>query len=298
MKKWVLMLGVSFLCFSSFATDYELGVVPCINFEEVEETYIKGEPSEVLYAQCLLIKGKLVGDESLVEEGTEILKRLSDQEDSIVASFIYGFFHYSEGTFGNIIAFKNLKLVEKYLIKTLKNINDDPTYPSNEEYVIWERDKQIEMRVYSMLPTVYLQMYFLNLLGEFRLLSSENKYTYPEYRDESDTYYINLAKTHAENCRDLPIKGHFDETAELFKKVCAMTVERIEGTEDIKGLEKIQGKRKVVLENECSEDVSKKACSKIYELNDEFFDIYKSIFREANEILKEGGYLFHAASSG
>ena len=44
MKKWILTLGVSFLCFSSFATDYELGSLACVHFEEVEEEDNKPNP--------------------------------------------------------------------------------------------------------------------------------------------------------------------------------------------------------------------------------------------------------------
>ena len=37
MKKWVVMLGVSFLCFSSFATDFELPEIDKMGFDKVQE---------------------------------------------------------------------------------------------------------------------------------------------------------------------------------------------------------------------------------------------------------------------
>ena len=37
MKKWVLMLGVNFLCFSSFATDFELPEIDKMGLDEVRE---------------------------------------------------------------------------------------------------------------------------------------------------------------------------------------------------------------------------------------------------------------------
>ena len=297
MKKWVLMLGVSFLCFSSFATDYKLDAASCINFEEVEENYRKDTRTDakLLYASCLLVKGVSVGDQSLVTEGLKILEELVENEDNIVANFNYGLFYYTDGNFGETIAIKNLKLVEENFIKTLEYIKNNPSYP-NEEYANWERDIQTEIGVYSMLPNVYLQMHYLSIIGDFHeRLKLEDGDTFLEYRrDEngiyySDTYYINLAKTHAESCKSLGDKDHFRETAKLFQEVCAMKLDEADK------LIKIQEERKIVLEN-CGEDVSEKACSKIHELTHEFVDIYGSIFKESDRIFKEGGYL-HSASS-
>ena len=78
MKKWVLMLGVTFLCFSSFATDYTFGSRTCENFEGIEEDYNKYHniDDKIRYANCLLVKGNYVGDQSLVEEGVNILRDL------------------------------------------------------------------------------------------------------------------------------------------------------------------------------------------------------------------------------
>ena len=290
MKKWVLMLGVSFLCFSSFATDYKLDAASCINFEEVEEIYRKDTRTDakLLYASCLLVKGVFIEDESLVTEGLKMLKEVVDNEDHIVANYIYGLFHYTVGNFGETIAKKNLKLVEENFLKTFEYIKKNPSYP-NEEYANWERDGAIEMGVYSKLTNVYLQMYYLSIIGDIHeRLKLEDEDTFLEYRrDEkgiyySDTHYINLAKTHAKECMNLGDKDHFRETAKLYQEVCAMKLDEADK------LIKIQEERKIVLEN-CGEDVSEKACSdEIHELTHEFVNIYGSIFKESAKILEEG----------
>ena len=317
MKKWVLMLGVSFLSFSSFGTDYELDYAFCTNFEKIEENYRKypRTETELLYASCLLVKGIEGGDESFVKEGLnllkdlayvdvsssgsstlaeklELLKDLVDEGNdlgNIVASFYYADFYYSEGTFGKRIAEKNLELVALYFTHTFEYIKNNPSY--SKEYAQWEEASAIEMGVYSRLSTVYLQMYYLSIVGDFyyRLLKFENEDTFPEYRGNSDEY-IKLAKTHAEECKDLPWKKHFRKTAELFKKVCAVEFKKV----DL--LIEIQGRREDALENVCGEDVSEEACPQIQKLNKEFSDMYSSIFSESDEILKEGEHLFYPAS--
>ena len=291
MKKWILILGVSFLCFSSFATDYdELPALSCINFEEIEESYRQGTrmDAKLGYASCLLVKGVSVGDQSLVTEGLKMLEEVVENEDNIVANYIYGLFHYTGGNFDETIAFKNLNLVEENFLKTFKYIKNNPSYP-NEEYANWEEAGAIEMGVYSKLTNVYLQMYYLSIIGDIHeRLKLEGEDTYLEYRrDEngvyySDTHYINLAKKHAEYCKDLGDKDHFRETAKLYQEVCAMKLDEADK------LIEIQVKRQEVLE-ECGEDISEKVCfDEIHELTLEFVGIYASILKEANKILKEG----------
>ena len=298
MKKWILILGVSFLCFSSFATDYKLDAASCENFEEIEENYRKDTRTgaKLLYASCLLVKGVSVGDQSLVTEGLKMLEEVVENEDNIVANYIYGLFHYTGGNFGETIALKNLKLVEENFLKTFKYIKNNPSYP-NEEYASWEESGAIEMGVYSKLSSVYLHLYYLSIAGDFHeRLKLEGEDTYLEYRKDengiyySDTHYINLAKKHAEYCKDLGDKDHFRETAKLFQKVCAKELEIADK------LIEIQVKRKIVLEN-CGEDVSEKVCSdEFHELTYDFIDMYDSIFTEAKKILEKGGY-FRSASS-
>ena len=291
MKKWVLMLGVSFLCFSSFSTDYdELPALSCINFEEIEEIYRQDTRTDAKlgYASCLLVKGVSVEDESLVTEGLKMLEEVVENEDNIVANYIYGLFYYTGGSFGERVAKKNLKLVEENFLKTLEYIKKNPSYP-NEEYANWERDVAIEMGVYSQLTNVYLQMYYLSIIGDIHeRLNLEDEDTFLEYRKDekgiyySDTYYINLAKTHAKECMNLGDKDHFRETAKLYQEACAMKLDEADK------LIKIQEERKIVLEN-CGEDVSEKACfDKIHELTLKFADIYSSIFKESAKIHKKG----------
>ena len=298
MKKWVLMLGVSFLCFSSFATDYELPALSCINFEEIEEIYRQDTRTDAKlgYASCLLVKGVSVRDQSLVTEGLKMLEEIIENEDNIVANYIYGLFYYTDENFDKTVAKKNLKLVEENFLKTFKYIKNNPFYP-NEKYANWERDGAIEMGVYSKLTNVYLQMYYLSIIGDIHeRLKLEGEDTYLEYRKDengiyySDTHYINLAKKHAEYCKDLGDKDHFRETAKLFQEVCAMELNEADN------LIKIQEERKTVLEN-CGEDVSEKICfDEIHELTLKFVGIYDSILKEANKILKEGKDLRSASS--
>ena len=315
MKKWVLMLGVSFLSFSSFGTDYKFGSRTCENFEGIEEDYNKYHSTDdkIMYANCLLVKGNFVGDQSLVVEGLDILRDLvgdeeslvvegvdilrdlvdegnegnEENEENIIASYYYGLFYYTKGIFGNTIAKKNLNLVARHFTKTFEYIKQNPLY--SKEYAEWEKASAIEMGVYSKLPDVYLQMYLLRLVGDFRVLNSEDGDTYPEY-NKSATEYIDLAKTHAEECRDLPWKKHFRKNAELFKEVCALQRDK---ADDLIG---IQVERQAALEK-CGEDVSEKVCPEIHRLNKKFADKYFSIYKEANEILKEGEDLLHATSS-
>ena len=296
MKKWVLMLGVSFLSFSSFGTDYKFGYATCEKFEGIEEDYNKYHSTDekIRYAYCLLVKGNYVGDQSLVEEGVDILRDLVGEENegnegnegNIVASYYYGLFYYTKGVFGHTIAKKNLNLVARHFTKTFEYIKNNPSY--YKEYAEWEKASAIEMGVYNKLTNVYLQMYFLRLAGDFKVLNSEDGDTYSEYV-ESATHYIDLAKMHAEECRDLKDKDYFRKTAKLFKEACATKVDRIEV------LKEIQVKREEALE-ECGEDVSEKVCPKIHRLNKEFVKEYVSIFKDVDKILDEDSP--HTASSG
>ena len=308
MKKWVLMLGVSFLCFSSFATDYEAGPATCTNFEGIENDYrsYPGPDAKLRHAWCLIIKGNdlRVQDNSLVEEGLMMLRDLVDEEEvgeddeygeNIIASYYYGLFYYTKGTLGNEVAKKNLNLVERHFTKIFEYIRDNPSYYV--KYSEWETGSAIEIEVYSNLPVVYLQMYYSRLVEDFRILISGDEDPFFEY-EKSATEYIELAKTHAKECRDMTVQPYFRKTAESFKKACAMKVERIEGIEgieEIEGLEKIQVKRQKALEK-CGENVSKEACPEIHILNDVFDKEYDDLFKEVDKILEDGG-LVHFASS-
>ena len=307
MKKWILILGVSFLSFSSFATDYTAGPQTCKNFEGIENDYRDyPEPDTKLrHAWCLIIKGNdvRIQDKNLVEEGLMMLRDLVDEEEDaendeyeeyIVASYYYGLFYYTKGTLDNEVATKNLDKVEKHLTKIFEYIRDNPSYYV--KYSEWETAHAIEMEVYSMLPVVYLQMHYLRLSGDFRVLSSEDGDTYSEY-NKSATEYIDLAKQYSEVCENMEVKDDgFREATKLLKQVCTMQIERIEGIEEIEGLEEIQVERQKALEK-CGENVSKEACREIYKLNTKFYKAYQAIADEANKILEAGGYLIYTGSS-
>jgi len=84
------------------------------------------------------------------------------------------------------------------------------------------------METYYFLPLVYLAMFYKGVAGDYRvrLLNSpsyeedRDLETYPEYRDNI-MGYINLAIEHAGNCKNLPLKSHFDKASSLlYKGLC------------------------------------------------------------------------------
>ena len=229
-KKVVLLLGLSLICFSSFGTRYRSGGFGCANFEEEEKAYMEQlqDPAKpyyvsvtLVYALCLLLKGEVTNNQDDVSKGMLILHGLADQHSNIVANYMDSRIPFFRRGFRKSIADRNLDLAVKYYSRTLAIIKTYNSYPPL-KYSMWEETDNIEMTAYYLLPLVYLTMFYNGVAGDYRvrLLNSpsyegdQDIETYPEYRDNI-MGYINLAIEHAGNCKNLPLKRHFEEACLL-----------------------------------------------------------------------------------
>ena len=155
---------------------------------------------------------------------------------------------------------------------------------------MWEENHDIEMKTYYQLPLVYLAMFYRGVSGDYRvrLLNSPSYEgdrdldTYPEYRDNT-MGYINLAIEHAGNCKNLPLKRHFDKASPYHIKVCAMYEEKA------KLLKEAYVKRQFILNQDRCKDIGSDEtvfayCPEIDEAVKKISDTYDSIFVEVKEI--------------
>jgi len=243
MRKIVSILSaIAFFVFATspgFGTVYRSGSFGCGDFEDTERQYQEQlndpDPSvsvTLVYALCLLLKGEVTNNQDNVSRGMLILHGLADQHSNIVANYWIAEYHLSGGDFISI-AGRNLDLAADYYSSTLAIIKTYNNYPPL-EYFMWEATNNIEMTAYYQLPLVYLAMFYKGVYGDYsvRLLNSpsyegdRDLETYPEYRDNI-MGYINLAIEHAGNCKNLPLKRHFEKPASpYYIKVCAMYEEK------------------------------------------------------------------------
>ena len=302
MIKIVLLLSaIAFFVFATspgFGTVYRTGNLGCGDFEDTERQYKEqlNDPDPyvsvtLVYALCLLAKGEVTNNQDDVSKGMLILHGLADQHSNIVANYLIAEYHLSGGSFKTNIADRNLDLAAHYYSSTLAIIKTYNGYPPL-IYSMWEQTDNIEMTAYYKLPIVYLAMFYKGVYGDYsvRLLNypsyegDRDLETYPEYRDNI-MGYINLAIEHAGNCKNLPLKRHFEKPASpYFIKVCAMYEEKA------KLLKSAYMKRQLILNQDRCKDIGSDEtvfayCPEIDEAELKIVEIYDSIFKEIKEIL-------------
>ena len=301
MRKIVLLLSaIAFFVFATspgFGESYRSGAFGCVDFEDTERQYKEqlNDPDPyvsvtLVYALCLLLKGEVTNNQDDVSKGMLILHGLADQHSNIVANYWIAEYHLSGGDFKGI-ADRNLDLAAHYYSSTLAIIKTYNSYPPL-DYFMWENNHNIEMTAYYQLPLVYLAMFYRGVSGDYRvrLLNSpsyegdRDLETYPEYRDNT-MGYINLAIEHAGNCKNLPLKRHFDKSdSPYYIKVCAMYEEKA------KLLKSAYMKRQHILNQDRCKDIGSDEtvfayCPEIDEAELKIVEIYNSIFKEIKEIL-------------
>ena len=301
MRKIVLLLSaIAFFVFATspgFGTRYKSGSFGCGDFEDTERQYKEqlNDPDPyvsvtLVYALCLLLKGEVTNNQDNVSKGMLILHSLADQHSNIVANYWIAEYHLSGGDFKSL-ADRNLDLAADYYSRTLAIIKTYNSYPPL-DYFMWEATDNIEMTAYYQLPLVYLAMFYKGVSGDYRvrLLNSpsyegdRDLEAYPEYRNNI-MGYINLAIEHAGNCKNLPLKRHFDKSSSpYYIKVCAMYEEKA------KLLKSAYMKRQLILNQDNCKDIGSDEtvfayCPVFYEVEQKIIDTYNSIFVEIKEIL-------------
>ena len=301
MRKIVSILSaIAFFVFVTspgFGTVYRSGAYGCGDFEAEEKAYMEqlNDPDPyvsvtLVYALCLLLKGEVTNNQDDVSKGMLILHGLADQHSNIVANYWIAEYHSSGGSFNTNIADRNLDLAVDYYSRTLAIIKTYNSYPPL-IYSMWEKNHNIEMKTYHFLPLVYLAMFYRGVYGDYsvRLLNSpsyeggRDLETYPEYR-HNIMGYINLAIEHAGNCKNLPLKSHFDKFSPYYIKVCAMYEEKA------KLLKEAYVKRQLILNQDRCKDIGSDEtvfayCPEIDEAELKILDTYDSIFKESKKIL-------------
>ena len=294
-KKVVLLLGLSLICFSSFGVRYKSGKFGCHHFEIAEIQYKQqlNDPDPdvsvtLIYAFCLLLKGKVTKNQYDVSKGKLILQGLADEHRDIVANYWLAEYYFSGGDFKSI-ADRNLKLAAKYYSNTLdiiKSYNSSPYI----RYNMWYGTKDIEMLARYSLPLVYLAMFYKGVAGDYqvRLLNSpsyegdRDLETYPEYRDNIEDN-IDSAIKHAGKCKNLHLKRHFDKSLfPYYIKVCAMYKEKA------KLLKEAYVKSQLILNQDRCKDIGSDEtvsayCPESDEIKQKTIDTFNSIFEKTKE---------------
>jgi len=298
MKKLLLLLGLSLISSSVFATRYDNGgAIVCGDFEESEQIYLEEQrkndfymSTPLIYGLCLLAKGEVTGDRGLIHKGIEILYDLAIHapENNLVANYLLGEYNYNK--FSAFISDEHLDNAVMFYSRVIAMTQLYPHYPPL-KYSKWEERHNIEMMAYYKLPRAYLEMAFYGIVGDFytRQLSSPNYEgdrdipTYPKYRDKIKSS-IDLVIENARVCKDLPIKPHFEEDSELFIEVCAMYYEK---AIELKALQ--EERQEVLRKSRCkdlgSDELIESNCPEINVLDEKFVSLFKEIGEENTRIL-------------
>ena len=229
MLRWVVFCFA--LSFSSLSWAYKHGTQSCEDFEEIEQLY-KRDPdgSDTRrhgYASCLVIKGKAINDESLVQEGLARLNHLVDHFNDVPSSYFLALYYQTDGTFAEESE-KHIDKAIHYNLRTLELISLYPNYPWEPYYRVWEEMSQMELKSHYRLIRLYFDKFIVGATGTYHRVLIEspgyagdkNLDTYPEHSPYTKDS-LREAIEHAEVCLDLPLKNHFDPTLyKAYKDVC------------------------------------------------------------------------------
>jgi len=299
MKKLVLLLGLSLISSSVFATVYDNGGrIVCGDFEESERIYLEEQRNNdfymstpLLYGLCLLAKGEVTGDRGLIHKGIEILDYLAVHapENNLVANYLLAEYNYNK--YSAFISDEHLDNAVMYYSRVIAMTQLYPHYPPL-KYSKWEETDNMEMIAYYKLPRAYLEMFYNGVIGDYsvRLLNSasyegdRDMPTYPKYRDKIMSS-IDLAIEHARACKKLPIKPHFNKKiSHLYIEICAMYYEKAMELKEIE-----TRKQALLKKSRCkdlgSDELIASNCPEIQGLNNELISTYNSIGEEADRIL-------------
>ena len=302
MKRFILILGLSLMCYSSFAgTNYKVGAEACFNFEEKEQAYQEQlyDPDPyvsvtLFYSLCLLLKGKRENNRAEIGQGIDLLHQLAYGGNSVVANFLLAEYHATAGTFKHIPDY-NLEKAVEYYNRTLAIIKTYSNYPPP-KYMLWEKRRSMELGAYYQLPRVYLVMFYVGFIGNYNIkLHASPSYegnredkTYPEY-NQNIVHNIDRMIEHAWNCKEIKIKSHFKKDIALaYKKVCKVHYDKA------KDLKRIHEEFHALLSQKRCNDIGSDEmvfanCPEIDGLMEELNSTYNSIFEEAEVIFEPLG---------
>ena len=303
MKRFILILGLSLMSYSSFAgTNYEVGAENCQNFEDIEQAYQEQLATDqgpsvsvtLFYSLCLLLKGKTENNRAEINKGLDLLHDPAHIDSNVVANFFLAEYHGTGGTFLDTPDY-NLEEAVEYYNRTLAIIKTYSHYPPP-QYMLWEKRRSMELEAYYKLPRVYLGMFFVGFIGDYniKLLASPSYEgnrkgkTYPEY-NQNIVHNIDRMITHAGNCKEIKIKSHFEkDVASVYKKICGVYYEKA------KALKSIHEEFHVLLSQKRCNDIGSDEmvfanCPEIDRLMEEFYSTYDSIFDERDVIFEPLG---------
>ena len=229
------LYGWTAYSYQGWENDY-WGTISCGDWEWVKQDY-KDYPenhgAQYTYATCLFIKGKLTNNSSEVDLALRMLYHLAEDFGDITASNFMAGYLKTDGTmknFGFDAGIDNIDRSIYYYQRVLYLIaltNGHYATPGD-EYRSMELNEQMELQSYMTIPYIYLQKYFLGVIGDDsqKLLASPSYEgdrdldTYPEYADLTlDS--LSQMKESAQTCLSLPYKAHFKRPAyNIVRELC------------------------------------------------------------------------------
>ena len=250
----------------SWANYYKQGRAICGNFEEVKQNY-ESDPKDtewqMVYAECLIIKGEVTGDQAIVQDGLARLNWLVDHLNDVPSAFFLGAYYETDGTFDKK-SYDHIDKAIHYYLRTLELISLYPEYPWEPYYRVWEEADQMEIKANYYVPMFYLKKFIRGVIGSYTqaLLESEtytgdrDLNTYPEHSPYTESSLREVVE-HANFCLSLPLKPHFDPNRyPKYKKACQVLKDmalKLQSMEEERLYILAQNHCRVDLENSCPE---------------------------------------------
>ena len=244
------------------------GSIGCGGWEWVKQNY-EDHPNDFgaqyTYAVCLFIKGKHQNNPSEVDTALYMLYTLADNYKHITASNFLGEYLKTDGTMDNYgfdAGINNLDRSINYYQQVLAEIalrNGFYANPQDEEYRVVELSKQMELQSHMIVPYIYLQKYFLGVIGDDsqKLLVSpsytgdRDLETYPEYAPYTEHSLIQMKET-AESCLSVPLKEYFKPQAyHLVRELCQNYKQMAESLYELESM-----RRKEIVQDYCRDILS------------------------------------------
>ena len=247
---WILILCLPSL---SFANSYVRGDMSCEDFAEGERLHNK-YPDRLGfatgYARCLVLKGEVEGNRSLISDGLKRLYNLVEFHNEVYAAWIIANHIMTDGTFDEYDEDRHNEARAAF-VKVWALINRDPSYPHNGNR-IYELEYDIHIKAAYLAALMAYNAFTKGLEGSNNALyiasptytGNKDLKTFSQYDNREGL--LKLAMEYAEGC--LAVPQHFNSNLfRVYRNGCLILKTAIEGTEEFEDLVSLEMRRQTAL---------------------------------------------------
>ena len=190
----------------STAQNYTRGPYECGNFKEIESTYLSDSENvhyRMYYGECLILKGDDATGIGHLQAAAAL--------DQVKANFLLAEYVETGGTYvrDGVDPDSINEAIALYSDAMDEMVHPDYPYYPDDANLIYERNRQMELRTYYRIPMLYAEKFGRGFLGTENMYTGAGN-TYFDYAPFTEDSLIQMKRT-AQECLDLSQKGYRSE---------------------------------------------------------------------------------------